>query len=88
MKYVYIISHGQSIDGVYNFYRREVYSSEKKAQAAVNNILECNKAYDVERDDDWDQMTDFVSIIDYKSTANTSEKEVKYRLLLEKLEVR
>lgn len=69
MRYVYIISHGQIINDKYEFYRRECYSSLEKSEGAIKNILECNKAYEVQRDDDWD--TDFVCIVDYKSQQPT-----------------
>jgi hypothetical protein len=85
MKKVYILqtgSYNKTTDR-FEFYDVEVFSSKKKLEASVENrMVDCNKGYDILRENHDYGTSDLVyTMIDYK-TLSTEGTEMKVRYLL------
>ena len=92
MKFVYLVERRQlsSTTNYFELYDTEIYSSLKKAKGAVENSIECNKGYNIDRDDST-YLGENLGRVDYTSLGwgrDDERVEMRLRLVIIKKEVR
>lgn len=88
MKYVYILEkRQQNNNGEFIVYNHEAFSSMKKAEAAIENIVDCNNGYNRSEGFNYKEIG-LVRSLDYSSNANSEGVHMRLRLCILKLEVR
>jgi hypothetical protein len=92
MKYVYLLERRQlnSTTNRFELYDTDAFSSLKKAKDSVENSIECNKGYDIQRDDD-SYLRDNGGCVDYTSLGwgrDDERVEMRLRLVIIKKELR
>lgn len=90
---VYLIETGQlsNLDNKYHFYDKEIFSSQKAVDFYLNNSLECNKATNVEIEEDkycFHRGEKKRTMVSYECMSVDEEpKLMKVRVIISKFEV-
>lgn len=82
----YKVEFRQLLDGKFELYRSEYYTSKAKALACVDDVLEINSAYCVNDTNLWSREN--IRIVDYNSNAVSSGECVRLRMCVNKIELR
>ena len=91
MKFVYLLERMEfnTTTDLYVYNGCDVYTSLKKVNAGLENSLECNKAYDIEIDDDkWDNAFKMVSFTTLGWGLDDARAEMKLRFVVRKVELK
>jgi len=88
-KYVYLVESMQYnfIDNVFATYDRYIYTSYKKAILDIDNIIEVNKGFDIEKGYGAIKTHDYESV-DYKWYSSENFRNVRCRLYLRRIKMR
>jgi hypothetical protein len=92
MRFIYLVEKRQlnNTTNCFELYDTEAFSSLKKAQAAVENSIECNKGFDINRDTT-SYLEKNLGRIDYTSLGwgrDDARVEMRLRLIINKKELR
>ena len=93
MKFVYVIEFRElsRTTNCFELHRTEIYSSKIKAQNSVENIMECNKAFNINEDTTSYLGEKDIRRVNYSSLGwgrDDARVEMRLRLIINKLELR
>ena len=87
MKYIYLVETRELKNDKFELYRTEAFSSKKKAVADMENIITCNKGYDIKVDD----SDDVLPMLDYTTLGwgrDDARVEMRLRMIITKKELK
>jgi hypothetical protein len=92
MRYVYLLERRQlsRTTNCFELYDTEAFSSLKKAKASLENSIECNKGFNIDRDIS-SYLEENLGRVDYSSIGHGRDDErveMRLRLIINKVELR